>query len=117
MIKEVVAAYSNLAVVGTTLRHAKTASRNDWGAVCCVDGQVYEAALRRDLEVFDRVGGGDSFAAGLIYGLLIGQTPEWALECAVAHGALAMTTPGDTSMAKLAEVEKAMRGLGTRMDR
>ena len=117
MMKEVAVEYPRLAVVAATLRHAKTASRNDWSAVCWVEGQVYAAAPRRDLEVFDRIGGGDSFASGLIYGILNGQTPEWALECGVAHGALAMTTPGDTSMAKLAEVEKAMKGLGTRIER
>lgn len=117
MIEEVAAQYPNLAVIATTLRHAKTASRNDWGAVCYAGGRLYAAKPRHDLEVFDRVGGGDSFASGLIYGFLVGQTPEWAMECGTAHGALAMTTPGDTSMAKLAEVEKAMKGLGSRVER
>ena len=86
-------------VVATTLRKAKTATRNDWGAICCAEGQFYEAKHRPDLEIFDRVGGGDSFASGLIYGFLTGQTPQWAVDCGAAHGALAMTTPGDTSMA------------------
>ena len=84
------------AVVATTLRKAKTATRNDWGAICYADGQFYEASTGRDLEIFDRVGGGDSFASGLIYGFLTGQPPQWAVECGAAHGALAMTTPGDT---------------------
>jgi 2-dehydro-3-deoxygluconokinase len=117
MVKEVVLAYPNLAVVATTLRRAQTASRNDWGAVCYADGRLHAATPRRDLEIFDRVGGGDSFASGLIYGLLMGKPPSWAVECGAAHGALAMTTPGDTSMASLAEVEKAMHGLGTRVER
>jgi 2-dehydro-3-deoxygluconokinase len=69
------------------------------------------------VEILDRVGGGDSFASGFIYGLLTGQDPQWALECGVAHGALAMTTPGDTTMATLAEVLRAMKGAGTRIDR
>jgi 2-dehydro-3-deoxygluconokinase len=117
MLKDVVAKYPNLSLVACTLRNAKTASRNDWGAVCYTGGRVYAPEPRHDVEVYDRVGGGDSFASGLIYGLLVGQTPEWAVECGVAHGALAMTTPGDASMAKLSEVEKAMTGLGTRVDR
>jgi 2-dehydro-3-deoxygluconokinase len=117
MIDVAVAAYPNFAVVATTLRNAKTATRNDWGAVCFVDGQHYEAQTREDLEIFDRVGGGDSFASGLIYGFLANKGPKWAVECGAAHGALAMTTPGDTSMATLAEVEKAMRGGGARVER
>jgi 2-dehydro-3-deoxygluconokinase len=117
MIDLAVASYPNFAVVATTLRTAKTATRNDWGAICFVDGQHFEAQMRQDLEIFDRVGGGDSFASGLIYGFLADKGPQWAVECGAAHGALAMTTPGDTSMATLAEVEKAMRGGGARVDR
>jgi 2-dehydro-3-deoxygluconokinase len=117
MIEVAVAAYPNFAVVATTLRNAKTATRNDWGAICFADGQHYESQTRPDLEIFDRVGGGDSFASGLIYGFLANKGPKWAVECGAAHGALAMTTPGDTSMATLAEVEKAMRGGGARVER
>jgi len=117
MIGLAVAAYPNFAVVATTLRNAKTATRNDWGAICWFDGHYYQAQAREDLEIFDRVGGGDSFASGLIYGFLANKGPEWAVECGAAHGALAMTTPGDTSMATLAEVEKAMRGGGARVER
>jgi 2-dehydro-3-deoxygluconokinase len=117
MVKAVVVEYPNLAVVGTTLRRAETATRNDWGAVCYAGGRFYPSGTRIALEIFDRIGGGDSFASGLIYGFLVGKPPEWAVECGAAHGALAMTTPGDTSMAKLADVEKAMRGLGTRVER
>ena len=117
MIEHAVEAFPNFAVVATTLRNAKTASRNDWGAVCYTEGQLYEAPLRENLEIFDRVGGGDSFASGLIYGLLMGRGPQWAVECGAAHGALAMTTPGDTTMATLAEVERVMKGGTARVAR
>jgi 2-dehydro-3-deoxygluconokinase len=104
-------------VVATTLRKAKTATRNDWGAICYCDGGFYEARHREDLEILDRVGGGDSFASGLIYGFLTGRGPQWAVECGAAHGALAMTTPGDTSMAELKEVLQVMKGGGARIAR
>jgi 2-dehydro-3-deoxygluconokinase len=104
-------------VVATTLRKATSATRNDWGAICYSDGKFYEAPQRTDLEIFDRVGGGDSFASGLIYGLLAGKGPQWAVECGAAHGALAMTTPGDTTMATLKEVEQVMKGAGARIVR
>ncbi|MFY9803906.1 MAG: sugar kinase [Candidatus Acidiferrales bacterium] len=104
-------------VVATTLRKASSATRNDWGAVCYSGGKFYEAARRTDLEIFDRVGGGDSFASGLIYGFLAGKGPQWAVECGAAHGALAMTTPGDTTMATLKEVEQVMKGAGARIVR
>ncbi|MBA2341723.1 MAG: sugar kinase [Pyrinomonadaceae bacterium] len=117
MIERAVEEYPNFKVVATTLRHAKTASVNDWGAICYADGELYEAKLREDLEIYDRVGGGDSFASGLIYGLVEGKGVQWAVECGAAHGALAMTTPGDTTMATLAEVEKEMRGGTARVAR
>jgi 2-dehydro-3-deoxygluconokinase len=117
MIEAAVAAYPSWSVVATTLRRATTASRNDWGALLWHRGRLHQAPQRQDLEIYDRVGGGDSFASGLIYGLLTGHGPQWAVECGAAHGALAMTTPGDVSMATLAEVEKAMKGLGTRVER
>ncbi len=104
-------------VVATTLRHAKTATRNDWGAICYEDGMFYEAQMRPDLEIYDRVGGGDSFASGLIYGFLSGHGAQWAVECGAAHGALAMTTPGDTTMVTLEEVTQVMRGAGARIAR
>jgi len=104
-------------VVATTLRKARTATRNDWGAICYADGKFYEAAQRNDLEILDRVGGGDSFAAGLIYGFLESKDPQWAVECGAAHGALAMTTPGDTTMATLKEVLQVMSGKGARISR
>ena len=105
------------AVVATTLRKAKTATLNGWGAICYASGDFYEAKYRENLEIFDRVGGGDSFASGLIYGFLTGQGPQWAVECGAAHGALAMTTPGDTTMASLQEVLQAMTGKGARIAR
>src|SRR6267154_167575 len=104
-------------VVGTTLRKAKTATLNDWGAICYCDGKFYQAKNRENLEIFDCVGGGDWFASGLIYGFLAGQETQWAVECGAAHGALAMTTPGDTSMVTLEEVLQVMKGVGARIAR
>jgi 2-dehydro-3-deoxygluconokinase len=104
-------------VVATTLRKAKTATLNDWGAICYCDGKFYQAKHRENLEIFDRVGGGDSFAAGLIYGFLEGKGPQWAVECGAAHGALAMTTPGDTTMVTFREVLQVMKGAGARIAR
>jgi 2-dehydro-3-deoxygluconokinase len=104
-------------VVATTLRKATTASRNDWGAICYSGGNFYQAPNRKDLEILDRVGGGDSFASGLIYGLMEGKGPQWAVECGAAHGALAMTTPGDTTMATLEEVLHVMKGASARIAR
>lgn len=117
MIETAVKEFPNFKVVATTLRHAKTATKNDWGAVMYAGGRFYDATLRPDLEIYDRVGGGDSFASGLIYGLMEGKSPEQAVNYGAAHGALAMTTPGDTTMATLSEVEKVMKGAGARVDR
>lgn len=109
--------FPNFKVIGTTLRTVKSASINDWGAICWTEGQFYEAPLRENLEIFDRVGGGDSFAAGLIYGFMSSGDPQTAVNFGAAHGALAMTTPGDTSMATVKEVEKLMAGGGARVVR
>jgi 2-dehydro-3-deoxygluconokinase len=109
MINDVVKTFP-FDVVATTLRVAKTATFNDWGAICYTDGQFHQAIDRPDLEIFDRVGGGDSFASGLINGFLAGKGPEYAVNCGAAHGALAMTTPGDTTMATADEVERVMKG-------
>lgn len=117
MIERAVKEFPNFRVVATTLRNARTASINDWGAVCYYEGELYQAAMRENQEIYDRVGGGDSFASGLIYGLLMERGPQWAVECGAAHGALAMTTPGDTTMATLAEVERVMKGGGARVAR
>jgi len=116
MIGKVVAAFPNITTVATTLRTARSANVNAWGAICYHQGQFYEVA-QSDVEIFDRVGGGDSFASGFIYGLLAGKNPAWALACGVAHGALAMSTPGDTTMASLKEVLAAMQGPNARIDR
>jgi 2-dehydro-3-deoxygluconokinase len=104
-------------VVATTLRRAVTATRNDWGAICYEDGKFYQSRHYDALEIFDRVGGGDSFASGLIYGFLSGQGAQWAVDCGAAHGALAMTTPGDTTMVTLKEVTQVMKGSGARIAR
>jgi len=114
---EVVVKEFPFVVVATTLRKAKTATVNDWGAICYANGNFFEAKYRENLEIYDRVGGGDSFASGLIYGFLTGQGPQWAVECGAAHGALAMTTPGDTTMSSLQEVLQAMRGKSARIAR
>jgi len=117
MMQQVTQEFPNLKIVASTLRRVETASRNDWGAVCFCQGKFHEATQRKGLEILDRVGGGDSFASGLIYGVLSGKDPAWALECGAAHGALAMTTPGDTSMATLAEVQNLMSGGSARIVR
>jgi len=117
MIAEAVKVFPNFRVVATTLRKATTATLNDWGAIVYAQGAFHQAPLRENLEVFDRVGGGDSFASGLIYALLAGKSPQEAVHYGAAHGALAMTTPGDTSMVTLKEVEAAMTGKGARVIR
>lgn len=109
--------YPNFKVVATTLRTVKTATVNDWSAIVWADGEVYKAKDYKDLEILDRVGGGDSFASGLIFGLMETGDPETAVNYGAAHGALAMTTPGDTTMASRAEVEAIMRGAGARVKR
>jgi 2-dehydro-3-deoxygluconokinase len=117
MIDKVVVDYPNLRVVATTLRNAHSANRNDWTAVCWADGELHRARTWEDLEILDRVGGGDSFASGLIYGFLSDMEPSRAVDYGVAHGALAMTTPGDTSMASVAEVERVLSGASARIAR
>jgi 2-dehydro-3-deoxygluconokinase len=117
MLEQVVRDYPNLKVVATSLRTVTSATFNDWGGLCFADGRIHEARLRRDVQILDRVGGGDSFASGLVYGLLSSLPIEEALEYAVAHGALAMTTPGDTSMATLAEVKRLASGGTARVQR
>jgi 2-dehydro-3-deoxygluconokinase len=116
MLREVAASYPNLKLIASTLRIAQTASRNAWGAIALYEDQIVHVP-QRDIDIFDRVGGGDSFASGLIYGLLAGKPIDWAVRCGVAHGALAMTTPGDTSMATLAEVERIIKGGSARIAR
>ena len=118
MIGEVTAAYGNLRVVATTLRTVRSASVNDWGAIAwSQESGFVEATHRRSLEIMDRVGGGDSFASGLLYGILELGDPAAAVEYGAAHGALAMTTPGDTSMARLPEVRRLVEHGGARVQR
>jgi 2-dehydro-3-deoxygluconokinase len=118
MIDQVASAYPNLKVIGTTLRTVRSASSNDWGALAwSAPTGVVQATNRKGLEILDRVGGGDSFASGLICGLLEGESLATAVEYGAAHGALAMTTPGDTSMVTKAEVLKLAAGGGARVDR
>lgn len=117
MIEQAVAAYPNFLATATTLRSVKSATVNDWGALCWYNGAFHEATHRSDLEIFDRVGGGDSFASGFIYGMMTKADAQQAVEYGAAHGALAMTTPGDTTMATLAEVEKLVSGGSARVAR
>tara|TARA_Y100000739_G_scaffold20625_1_gene16249 strand:- start:208 stop:1308 length:1101 start_codon:yes stop_codon:yes gene_type:complete len=117
MINKAVSEFPNFKVTATTLRAVKTATINDWGAICWANGEFYEAEHRPNLEIFDRVGGGDSFASGLIYGLIETGDAALAVQYGAAHGALAMTTPGDTSMATKSDVEKLVAGGGARVVR
>ena len=117
MIETAVKTFPNFKATATTLRAAKTATINDWAAVAWMDGKFYESRTYPDLEILDRVGGGDSFASGLIYGLMTTGDAQKAVDYGAAHGALAMTTPGDTSMASKDEVEKLMKGGGARVQR
>ena len=118
MVQEVVKTYPNLEVIGTTLRKVHSASINDWSEIAwSKETGLLQSKLYENVEVLDRVGSGDSFASGLIFGLLDGRTMQEALELGVAHGGLAMTTPGDTTMASLAEVEKLARGGSARVER
>ena len=117
MVKNAAEKYPNFKVIATTLREVKTATVNDWAAMCYADGEIYFSKQYKALEIMDRVGGGDSFASGLIYGLMETENAEKAVNYGAAHGALAMTTPGDTSMASKKEVEKLMGGASARVDR
>jgi 2-dehydro-3-deoxygluconokinase len=117
MIETAVKTFPNFKATATTLRAAKTATINDWAAIAWMDGRFYESRKYPDLEILDRVGGGDSFASGFIYGLMTAGDPQKAVDYGAAHGALAMTTPGDTSMASKDEVERLMQGGGARVKR
>jgi 2-dehydro-3-deoxygluconokinase len=117
MIETAVRTFPNFKVAATTLRTVRTATRNDWGAVCWMDGRFYESRRYMDLEILDRIGGGDSFASGLIYGLMTTGDAQQAVDYGAAHGALAMTTPGDTSMATRSEVENLIKGGSARVQR
>jgi len=116
MLREVASLYPNLKMIASTLRSVRSATVNAWGAIALYQDKIVHVP-QSDVEIFDRVGGGDSFASGLIYGFLAGKDVEWAVRCGVAHGALAMTTPGDTSMATLSEVERLIKGGSARISR
>ncbi|MFN6189707.1 MAG: PfkB family carbohydrate kinase [Planctomycetia bacterium] len=117
MIEKAVKDYPNFKVAATTLRRVITATKNDWSASLWHDGKFYESRKYPELEILDRVGGGDSFASGLAFGFLEFNCPQKAVDYGAAHGALASTTPGDTSMATRAEVEKQIKGGGARVVR
>jgi 2-dehydro-3-deoxygluconokinase len=117
MIQSAVAEFPNFQVAATTLRRVITATRNDWSAILWHDGKIYDSQMFPELEILDRVGGGDSFASGLAFGFLEFNDPQQAVSYGAAHGALASTTPGDTSMATRLEVEKVMSGAGARVVR
>ncbi len=117
MIQKAVAEFPNFKVAATTLRKVITATKNDWSAICYHDGKFHQSRQYAELEILDRVGGGDSFASGLVYGFLKTNDAQKAVEYGAAHGALAMTTPGDTSMATAKEVEKVMAGGSARVVR
>ena len=117
MINKAVETYPNFKAVATTLREVKTATVNDWSALCWAGGEIYKAKDYKGLEILDRVGGGDSFASGLIYGLMTTGDAEIAVNYGAAHGALAMTTAGDTTTARKKEVEAIMGGAGARVQR
>jgi 2-dehydro-3-deoxygluconokinase len=117
MIEKAVTEYPNFKVAATTLRRVITATKNDWSAICWHDGTFYDSRQYPELEILDRVGGGDSFASGLAFGFLEFNCPQKAVDYGAAHGALASTTPGDTSMATRAEVEKQIKGGGARVVR
>jgi 2-dehydro-3-deoxygluconokinase len=118
LLAAVIQGYPQLSVVATTLRQVRSATVNDWSAACTTRDTGFLIRPRMEaLEIFDRLGGGDSFASGFFYGLLNGRAAEEALAYGVAHGALAMTTPGDTSMATLDEVERLVRGVAPRVVR
>jgi 2-dehydro-3-deoxygluconokinase len=117
MITKAVSEFPNFKVAATTLRKVITATVNDWSAICYYNGKFHESRQYKELEILDRVGGGDSFASGLIYGFLSTGDAQKAVEYGAAHGALAMTTPGDTSMVNQKEVEKVMGGGSARVVR
>ncbi len=109
--------YPHLRAVGTTLREVVSGCVNNWSAILALDGTFYESRRYEGLEVEDRVGGGDGFCSGLIYGLLNGRPPQECVDLGAAHGALLQSTRGDTSMVTLDEVRRAMAGRGARIQR
>jgi 2-dehydro-3-deoxygluconokinase len=116
MLREVASLYPNLKLIASTLRSVRSATQNAWGAIALYEDEIVHVP-QMEIEIMDRVGGGDSFASGIVYGLLAGKGIDYAVRCGVAHGALAMTTPGDTSMATLPEVERIIKGGSARIAR
>ena len=116
MLREVASLYPNLKLIASTLRSVRSATQNAWGAIALNEDKIVHVP-QIEIEIMDRVGGGDSFASGIVYGLLAGKGIDYAVRCGVAHGALAMTTPGDTSMATLPEVERIIKGGSARIAR
>jgi 2-dehydro-3-deoxygluconokinase len=116
MIERAVEKFPNIKAVATTLREVRTTNRHDWGAVLWLNGKRYVSPTC-ELDVLDRIGGGDGFAAGLFYGLLTGKAPEEALKLGWAHGALLTTFSGDVTMAKRHEVEALAEGGSARVQR
>ena len=116
MIDQVAAKHSHIKVVATTLREVHSTNRHTWGAVAWVDGKTYVSPTC-DVDVYDRVGGGDGFASGFIYGLLSGEPPDESLRLGWAHGALVATTPGDTTMVKVEQVRAFAKGGSARIQR
>ncbi len=102
--------FPNIKAIVSTLRGVHSATLHDLSGICYFDNQIYKAKDYKNIEVLDRIGSGDAFASGFIYGLLAGKDIKYALECAVALGALVMTTPGDNSTATLTEAENLMAG-------
>jgi 2-dehydro-3-deoxygluconokinase len=117
MVERVVAKYPNLRVVGTTLREVKSGLVNNWSAILWHDGKFYESRLFKDMEIEDRVGGGDGFASGFAYGFLTGMTPEESVNLGAAHGALLQTTRGDTSQVTKEELMHVYKGGSARIKR
>lgn len=117
MVKKVVSTYPHIKVVGTTLREVVSGLVNNWSAIMYYDGTFFESRKYRDLEIEDRVGGGDGFCSGLIYGLLHEMTPQECVEMGAAHGALLQSTRGDTSMVTMDEIKHVMAGGSARIKR
>ena len=117
MIKTAVKEFPNFKATATTLRAAKTATINDWAAIAWNDGKFYESRVFKDLEIEDRVGGGDGFSSGFAYGFLAGKTPQECVDLGAAHGALLQTTRGDTSQIDLEELTHVFNGGSARIKR
>ena len=117
MVEKVVKAYPNVKAVCTTLREVKSGLINNWGGILWYDGQFYEARQFKDLEIEDRVGGGDGFSSGIAYGFVSGMSPQEIVDFGAAHGALLQTTRGDTSQITLEEVMHVAKGGSARIQR